>query len=155
MPGQWAFFRQHPEQPLLQNIESRKRTRSTLLITGRRARDVEDTGYAILHGVGWLRRAAAERPSDARVVSQGPGRDATDNEADDAQIQPTHERPVLPGCSDAVRTRCGCPSNYNLPVDPKEEEPETFHLDDTWVDTPLWQVMEDHQASIEQDPGAP
>ena len=47
------------------------------------------------------------------------------------------------------------PSIYNLVVDPKEEEPETFYLDDTWVDTPLWQVMEDHEASIEQDPGAP
>ena len=47
------------------------------------------------------------------------------------------------------------PSIYNLIVDPKEEEPETFYLDDTWVDTPLWQVIEDHQASIEKDPGAP
>ena len=47
------------------------------------------------------------------------------------------------------------PSIYNLVVDPKEEEPETFYLDDTWVDTPLWQVMQDHEASIEQDPGAP
>jgi arylsulfatase len=47
------------------------------------------------------------------------------------------------------------PSIYNLIVDPKEEEPETFYLDDTWVDAPLWQVVEDHQASIENDPGAP
>ena len=47
------------------------------------------------------------------------------------------------------------PSIYNLIVDLKEEEPETFYLDDTWVDTPLWQVIEDHQASIENDPGAP
>jgi hypothetical protein len=47
------------------------------------------------------------------------------------------------------------PSIYNLIVDPKEEEPETFYLDDTWVDAPLWQVMEDHKASIENDPGAP
>jgi arylsulfatase len=47
------------------------------------------------------------------------------------------------------------PSIYNLIVDPKEEEPETFYLDDTWVDTPLWQVIEDHKASIEKDPGAP
>ena len=47
------------------------------------------------------------------------------------------------------------PSIYNLIVDPKEEEPETFYLDDTWVDAPLWQVVEDHQASIESDPGAP
>jgi len=47
------------------------------------------------------------------------------------------------------------PSIYNLIVDPKEEEPEKFYLDDTWVDTPLWQVIEDHEASIEADPGAP
>jgi arylsulfatase len=47
------------------------------------------------------------------------------------------------------------PSIYNLVVDPKEEEPENFYLDDTWVDTPLWQVIEDHEASIEADPGAP
>jgi arylsulfatase len=47
------------------------------------------------------------------------------------------------------------PSIYNLIVDPKEEEPENFYLDDTWVDTPLWQVIEDHLASIEKDPGAP
>ena len=47
------------------------------------------------------------------------------------------------------------PSIYNLIVDPKEEEPETFYLDDTWVDAPLWQVIEDHEASIAADPGAP
>jgi arylsulfatase len=46
-------------------------------------------------------------------------------------------------------------SVYNLIVDPKEEEPEKFYLDDTWVDAPLWQVVEDHLASIEADPGAP
>lgn len=47
------------------------------------------------------------------------------------------------------------PSIYNLLIDPKEEEPEKFYLDDTWVDTPLWQVIEDHEASIEKDPGTP
>jgi len=47
------------------------------------------------------------------------------------------------------------PSIYNLVVDPKEEEPEYFYLDDTWADAPLWQVVEDHQASIEEDPGVP
>jgi len=47
------------------------------------------------------------------------------------------------------------PSIYNLLVDPKEEEPEKFYLDDTWVDAPLWQVIEDHLASIEKDAGAP
>ena len=47
------------------------------------------------------------------------------------------------------------PSIYNLIVDLKEEEPEKFYLDDTWVDTPLWQVIEDHQISIAQDAGSP
>ena len=47
------------------------------------------------------------------------------------------------------------PSIYNLIVDPKEEEPEKFYLDDTWVDTPLWQVIEEHQVSIAEDAGAP
>lgn len=47
------------------------------------------------------------------------------------------------------------PSIYNLLIDPKEEEPEKFYLDDTWVDTPLWQVIEDHNASIKKDKGAP
>ena len=47
------------------------------------------------------------------------------------------------------------PSIYNLIVDSKEEQPENFYLDDTWVDTPLWQVVEDHLASIEKDAGAP
>jgi arylsulfatase len=47
------------------------------------------------------------------------------------------------------------PSIYNLIVDPKEEMPEAFYLDDTWVDTPLWKVIEDHEASIEKDAGTP
>lgn len=47
------------------------------------------------------------------------------------------------------------PSIYNLLVDPKEEEPEKFYLDDTWVDTPLWRVIEEHLASIKKDPGTP
>ncbi len=46
-------------------------------------------------------------------------------------------------------------SIYNLIVDPKEEEPEKFYLDDTWVDAPLWKVIEDHRASMAEDPGAP
>ena len=47
------------------------------------------------------------------------------------------------------------PSVYNLIVDPKEEVPELNYLNDTWVDFPLYQVLEDHQLSIEEDPGAP
>ena len=47
------------------------------------------------------------------------------------------------------------PSVYNLLVDPKEEVPELNYLNDTWVDFPLYQVLEDHEASIDKDPGAP
>lgn len=47
------------------------------------------------------------------------------------------------------------PSVYNLLVDPKEEVPELNYLNDTWVDFPLYQVLEDHIGSIEKDPGAP
>lgn len=47
------------------------------------------------------------------------------------------------------------PSIYNLLVDPKEEVPELNYLNDTWVDFPLYQVLEDHEASIAKDAGAP
>ena len=46
-------------------------------------------------------------------------------------------------------------SVYNLVIDPKEEEPEKFYMDDTWVSTPLWNVITEHQESMEKDPGAP
>ena len=51
--------------------------------------------------------------------------------------------------------RLAYPSFYNLLVDPKEEVPELNYLNYTWVDFPLYQVMEDHEASIAADPGAP
>ena len=44
-------------------------------------------------------------------------------------------------------------SIYNLIVDPKEEVPELNYLNDTRVDFPLYQVLEDHQASIKKDSG--
>ena len=47
------------------------------------------------------------------------------------------------------------PTFYNLLVDPKEEVPELNYLNDTWVDFPLFQVIEDHEASLEADAGAP
>jgi arylsulfatase len=47
------------------------------------------------------------------------------------------------------------PSVYNLIIDPKEEEPEKFYMDDTWVSTPLWKVITEHQASMKKDLGAP
>jgi arylsulfatase len=40
-------------------------------------------------------------------------------------------------------------------VDPKEEEPEKFYLDDTWASGPLWDVIGEHEKSMENDPGAP
>jgi len=54
----------------------------------------------------------------------------------------------------AVRT-LAYPTFYNLIVDPKEEVPELNYLADTWVDYPLYQVLEDFQASLEEDPGTP
>ena len=47
------------------------------------------------------------------------------------------------------------PTIYNLIVDPKEEEPEGNYLADTWVDFPLYQVMEDFESSLAKDPGTP
>ena len=47
------------------------------------------------------------------------------------------------------------PTVYNLLVDPKEEVPELNYLNDTWVDFPLYQVLEDHEALIEEHPGTP
>ncbi|MEM1156287.1 MAG: arylsulfatase, partial [Pseudomonadota bacterium] len=46
-------------------------------------------------------------------------------------------------------------SVYNLIKDPKEEVPELNYLPDTWVDFPLYEVMEEHLISIEADPGSP
>ncbi|MEM6833797.1 MAG: arylsulfatase, partial [Pseudomonadota bacterium] len=47
------------------------------------------------------------------------------------------------------------PSIYNLIVDPKEEVPDLNYLDNTWVDFPLYEVLEAHEASLAADPGAP
>jgi arylsulfatase len=47
------------------------------------------------------------------------------------------------------------PSVYNLLKDPKEEVPELNYLADTWVDAPLYQVLEDFEASLEKDRGTP
>jgi arylsulfatase len=54
----------------------------------------------------------------------------------------------------SVRT-LGYPIYYNLLVDPKEEQGERNYGLDTWVDYPLYQVLEDFQASLEEDPGTP
>lgn len=47
------------------------------------------------------------------------------------------------------------PTIYNLLADPKEEVPELNYLNDTWVDVPLYRVIEDFEASLAEDPGAP
>ena len=47
------------------------------------------------------------------------------------------------------------PSIYNLLIDPKEEVPETNYLSNTWVDWPLYQVMDDFKASLASDKGTP
>ena len=54
----------------------------------------------------------------------------------------------------SVKTKA-YPSVYNLIIDPKEEESETFYMDDTWASSPLWKVITEHQKSMEKDPGAP
>ena len=50
--------------------------------------------------------AAAERSRDAGVVLRGRGRIITKDEADEAQLQPQHENPFLPGSSDDVCSSC-------------------------------------------------
>ena len=47
------------------------------------------------------------------------------------------------------------PTIYNLLVDPKEEVPELNYLNDTWVDLPLYKVIDDFEASLASDPGTP
>ena len=47
------------------------------------------------------------------------------------------------------------PTFYNLIVDPKEEHPAINYNLDTWVDYPLYQVLEEFQASLAKDPGTP
>ena len=64
------------------------------------------------------------------------------------------QEPGLDGKPYAIKTMA-YPTIYNLLVDPKEEVPELNYLPDTWVDFPIYQVLEDHQASIKRDPGAP
>ena len=47
------------------------------------------------------------------------------------------------------------PVIYNLLIDPKEEVPELNYLSDTWVATPLYQVLEDFEESLYEDKGTP
>ena len=47
------------------------------------------------------------------------------------------------------------PAIYNLLKDPQEQERLRHYIEDTWVETPLYRVLEEHQASLEADPGIP
>jgi len=47
------------------------------------------------------------------------------------------------------------PAIYNLTKDPQEQERLRHYIQDTWVEVPLYKVLEEHQASLENDPGVP
>ena len=47
------------------------------------------------------------------------------------------------------------PLFYDLVTDPKEEHPISAYIADTWVDYPLYQVLEDFEESLAKDPGTP
>jgi arylsulfatase len=47
------------------------------------------------------------------------------------------------------------PAIYNLLKDPQELERLRHYIEDTWIEVPLYRVLEEHEASIEEDPGMP
>ncbi len=47
------------------------------------------------------------------------------------------------------------PAYYNLLKDPKEEERLRHYIQDTWIATPFSQLLAEHRASLENDPGTP
>jgi len=47
------------------------------------------------------------------------------------------------------------PAIYNLLKDPQERERLRHYIEDTWVEAPLYKALEEHQASIAEDPGTP
>jgi len=47
------------------------------------------------------------------------------------------------------------PAIYNLLKDPQEQERLRHYIQDTWVETPLYRVLEEHEASLEKDTGTP
>jgi len=47
------------------------------------------------------------------------------------------------------------PAFYNLLKDPQEQERLRHYIEDTWIEVPLYKVLDDHQASLEEDPGTP
>ena len=47
------------------------------------------------------------------------------------------------------------PAIYNLLKDPQEQERLRHYIEDTWIEVPLYRVLEEHEASIAEDPGTP
>jgi arylsulfatase len=47
------------------------------------------------------------------------------------------------------------PAIYNLLKDPKEQERLRHYIEDTWIEGPLYRVLEEHEASLAEDPGTP
>ena len=47
------------------------------------------------------------------------------------------------------------PAIYNLLKDPQEQERLRHYIEDTWIEGPLYRVLEEHEASLEKDPGTP
>lgn len=47
------------------------------------------------------------------------------------------------------------PAIYNLLKDPGERERLRHYIQDTWIERPLYRVLEEHEASIAKDPGTP
>ena len=41
----------------------------------------------------------------------------------------------------------------NLLKDPQEQQRPLHYIEDTWIERPLYRVLEAHQASIAEDPG--
>ena len=47
------------------------------------------------------------------------------------------------------------PAIYNLLKDPQEQERLRHYIEDTWVEIPLYKALDDHLASLAEDPGTP
>jgi arylsulfatase len=45
------------------------------------------------------------------------------------------------------------PAIYNLLKDPGEQERLRHYIEDTWIEKPLYRVLEEHEVSIAEDPG--
>ena len=47
------------------------------------------------------------------------------------------------------------PAIYNLLKDPGEQERLRHYIQDTWIERPLYRVLEEHKALLKKDPGTP